>query len=285
MCATNPTTTEPVSVIIPTYNRRELLGLAIDSVLNQTYDNFELLVIDDGSDDGTDEFVASYGNKVRYLYQDNLGASAARNTGIRAARHDLLAFLDSDDQFTSEKLECQVSAMLREPDFLISHTDEIWYRRGKLLNQKNKHEREGGDVFQRSLEMCVIGMSTVMARREVFVMFGLFDESLPCCEDYDLWIRVSCKQSFLLVPEPLTIKDGGRDDQLSQIHRVGMDRFRIASIIKAIDSGGLSPGQDELARMELGRKCHIYGEGCLKHGREDEGRHYLDLAENYKRGN
>ena len=85
MCASNPIPTEPVSVIIPTFNRRELLGRAIDSVLSQTYEPFELLVVDDGSDDGTDVLVASYGNKVRYLYQDNRGAAAARNTGIKAA--------------------------------------------------------------------------------------------------------------------------------------------------------------------------------------------------------
>ncbi len=271
---------EPVSVIIPTYNRRKLLGKAIDSVLEQTYPNFELLIVDDGSDDGTDEFVASYGNEVRYLYQDNLGASAARNTGIKAARHDLLAFLDSDDCFVREKLEVQVAAMVAQPEYLVSHTDEIWCRRGQLLNQKNRHAREGGNIFARCLELCTVGMSTTMVHRRLFDQVGLFDEELPCCEDYDLWLRVSAGFPFLLVARPLTIKDGGREDQLSRIHRVGMDRFRITSILKVIGAGGLNPEQLLLARQELVRKCLIYGQGCLKHGRKEEGRRYLAIAEN-----
>ena len=274
---------EPVSVIIPTYNRRKLLGKAIDSVLKQTYLNFELLIVDDGSDDGTDEFVASYGNEVRYLYQDNLGASAARNTGIKAARHDLLAFLDSDDCFVPEKLEVQVAAMAAQSEYLVSHTDEIWYRRGQLLNQKNRHAREGGNIFASCLELCAVGMSTSMVRRRLFDQVGPFAEELPCCEDYDLWLRLSAGFPFLLVALRLSIKYGGREDQLSRIHRVGMDRFRITSILKIIGAGELNPEQLLLAQQELVRKCLIYGQGCLKHGRKEEGRRYLAIAEQYGR--
>lgn len=281
MSASNPTPTEPVSVIIPTFNRRDFLGPAIESVLSQSYKDFELLVVDDGSDDGTDEFVAQYGNKVRYLYQDNLGVAAARNTGIKAARHDLLAFLDSDDQFAPDKLEVQAAAMGLEPEFLVSHTDEIWYRNGKHLNQKDRHARQGGDIFGRCLELCAVGMSTAMVRRRLFAEIGPFDQQLSCCEDYDLWLRVSARYPFLLVPGPFTIKNGGRDDQLSRIHRLGMDRWRISTIVKVLESGELSLAQEKLARQELDRKCRIYGNGCLKHGRQDEGRHYLQLAENY----
>jgi len=282
MSSSTANPTGPVSVIIPTYNRKEFLARAIDSVLSQTCRDFELLIVDDGSTDGTDEFVASYGNAVRYLYQDNLGAAAARNTGIKAARHDLLAFLDSDDSFAPEKLAVQGAAMAAHPEYLVSHTDEVWYRRGRLLNQRNKHAREGGDIFRRCLELCAVGMSTVMARRKLFDELGLFDERLVCCEDYDLWLRASIRFPFLLVPEPFTIKDGGREDQLSQIHRVGMDRYRIASIIKIIDSGELDLQQEKLARLELVRKCTIYGRGCLKHNREEEGGRYLEIARQYR---
>ena len=281
MNVSNSPLAEPVSVIIPTYNRHELLGKAIDSVLAQTYRNFELLIIDDGSTDGTDEFVASYGSAVRYLYQDNLGVAAARNTGIQAARHDLLAFLDSDDTFAPEKLKVQVAAMTAQPEFLVSHTDEIWYRCGQLLNQKNRHVREGGDIFARCLELCAVGMSTAMVRRSLFDEVGLFNEELVCCEDYDLWLRVSVGFSFLLVAQPFTIKDGGRQDQLSRIHRVGMDRFRIASILQILEAGELNHEQKQLARRELVRKCLIYGHGCLKHGRGEEGSRYLEIAEQY----
>jgi glycosyltransferase involved in cell wall biosynthesis len=273
--------TEPVSVIIPTYNRKEFLGRAIDSVLRQTCQNFELLIIDDGSDDGTDEFVAAYGNAVRYLYQDNLGPAAARNTGIRAARHGLLAFLDSDDCFAPEKLAVQGAAMAARPEYLVCHTDEEWYRAGRLLKQKKHQARVGGDIFGRCLELCAVGMSTVMARRRLFAEVGLLDEELLCCEDYDLWLRVSAKFPFLLVPEAFTRKDGGREDQLSWIHRVGMDRFRIAAIVKIIKAGELDREQEQLARRELVRKCLLYGQGCLKHGRGAEGSRYLQLAERY----
>jgi glycosyltransferase involved in cell wall biosynthesis len=268
-----------VSVIIPTHNRQRLLAIAIDSVLGQSFDDFELLVIDDGSNDGTEELVASYGNRVRYIFQENLGAAAARNTGVRAASNELLAFLDSDDRFAPEKLAAQVEAMTAHPEYLVSHTDEIWYRQGKILNQKNHHARQGGNIFARSLKLCVVGMSTVMIRRQFFDDIGYFDESMPCCEDYDLWLRASIRHPFLLVSAPYTIKDGGRDDQLSRIHRVGMDRYRIASILKVLMSGELNSEQEKLARQELIRKATIYGRGCLKHGRKEEGEHYLELAE------
>jgi glycosyltransferase involved in cell wall biosynthesis len=272
---------DPVSVIIPTYNRKHLLALAIDSVLDQTFSNFELLVIDDGSDDGTKELVASYGSRIRYVAQENLGVAAARNTGIRAAAHDLLAFLDSDDRFTPEKLAVQAAAMTCQPEYLVSHTDETWFRHGRILNQKTRHARAGGDIFGRCLELCAVGMSTAMVRRRFFEAVGYFDESLPCCEDYDLWLRASVKHPFLLVPGSYTIKDGGRDDQLSLIHRVGMDRYRIGSILKIVRSGELNPEQEKLARLELHRKCTIYGQGCLKHGRREEGEHYLEIARTF----
>jgi len=269
----------PVSIIIPTYNRAGLLGRAIDSVLIQDYPAFELLVVDDGSSDATPELLAGYGSSLRVITQKNRGASAARNAGIRAARHDLLAFLDSDDQFAPGKLARQAAAMARAPEYHISHTDEIWYRRGELLNQKKKHTRAGGGIFARSLKLCVVGMSTVMARREFFEKVGLFDEELPCCEDYDLWLRAAWRMEFLHVPEPLTTKHGGRTDQLSHRHRIGMDCYRIKVLVKILEVGGLNSEQKKLARQELVKKCRIYGQGCLKHGRPDEGESYLKMAD------
>ncbi len=264
----------PVSVIIPTYNRARLLVRAIDSVLTQGYTRFELLVVDDGSTDDTSEVLACYGDRLRVLRQDNRGAAAARNAGIREARYGLLAFLDSDDLFVPEKLARQVAALEGAPDCLISHTDEIWYRRGRLLNQKKRHARSGGDLFARSLELCVVGMSTVLARRRFFELVGKFDEEMPCCEDYDLWLRAAWRLEFLYVPEPLTSKHGGRPDQLSQRYRVGMDRYRIRAIQKLLAAGGLDPAQEQMARRQLVRKCLIYG-GGLPEARPIRGRRAL----------
>ncbi len=116
-----------------------------------------------------------------------------------------------------------------------------------------------------------------MVRRELFDRLGYFDEDLICCEDYDFWIRVSTCEAFLLIDQPLTVKDGGRDDQLSVIHRMGMDKYRVRSIVNLLENQQLSPQQFNLAMAELARKAKVYGEGCIKHGREAEGRCYLDL--------
>lgn len=269
----------PVSVIIPTYNRAKQLPGAIDSVLAQTHPSFELIVVDDGSTDETPRLLREYGDdRLRYIRQDNQGPSAARNRGIGAARHDLLAFLDSDDRFAPEKLAVQVAAMEESSDCLISHTQEIWFRNGNHLNQKKIHQKKSGDIFAQSLRLCAVGMSTIMARRELFAQVGLFDETLPCCEDYELWLRVSVRHTFLLVDQPLTVKHGGRPDQLSVQYRVGMDRFRIQAMEKLLNDPALSREQRFLARQELCRKATIYGQGCLKHGRIEEGQRFLALA-------
>ncbi len=268
-----------VSVIIPTYNREQFLQKAIDSVLGQTYRHFELIVVDDGSADNTERLVKNCSHDIVYIRQDNKGPAAARNRGVAAARHELVAFLDSDDRFAPDKLAVQVSAMEQHPGCLVSHTGETWYRRGRLLNQKNRHRKNGGDIFKQSLELCGVGMSTVLLHKKIFILYGPFDEEYPCCEDYELWLRVSAGQQFLLVDRPLTLKDGGRDDQLSTIYRVGMDKYRIKAIMKILASGVLTGKQVEAALKELRRKCIIYGSGCIKHGRTEEGASYLALPE------
>jgi len=268
-----------VSVIIPTYNRRDFLRKAVDSVIAQTYPYFELIIIDDGSDDNTIELIQNYNHDIVYIRQQNKGPAAARNRGVEAAGHDLIAFLDSDDWFAENKLAKQVKAMQAEPGYLISHTQETWYRDGLLLNQKTKHSKKSGDIFEQSLMLCAVSMSTVMIHKEIFERYGLFDEEFPCCEDYEFWLRVSSGQKFLLVDEPLTFKDGGRDDQVSAVYRVGMDKFRIRAITKLLETGVLSGDKKEAAVKELERKCRIYGRGCIKHGRTEEGDYFLKLPQ------
>lgn len=270
-----------VSVVIPTYNRSGFLKTAIDSVLAQSFKDYELVIIDDGSIDETIDLLESYGNSLRYVRQENRGPASARNRGIEESRGKLVAFLDSDDQWHPDKLLYQTAAMEREPVYLISHTEEIWYRNGNILHQKKKHRKIQGDIFQKSLLICMVSMSTVMVRRKLFNEIGYFDELMPCCEDYDFWLRAAVNHEFLLIDKELTFKDGGRDDQVSHIHRIGMDRFRIRSIIKVIENYRLLPEQKELALRELKRKCRIYGNGCIKWGKVEEGRRYLQLAEKY----
>lgn len=275
-----------ISVIIPTWNRVGLLGRAIRSVLAQDPAPCELIVVDDGSTDDTPNVVREMAGQaavpICLLRQENRGAAAARNRGIKAARGELIAFLDSDDWWLPNKLALQTQALAAYPGHLISHTRELWYRGGRPVNQKRKHDPPDGDVFAASLGQCVIGMSTIMARRTLFARYGLFDETLPCCEDYDLWLRVGSREPFLRVAEPLTGKDGGRPDQLSALHRQGMDALHIRSLCNLLDSGALSAEQRQQAERELARKCVIYGQGCGKHGRAQEGAEYLALAARYQ---
>lgn len=271
------------TVIIPTYNRVLFLKKAIDSVLAQTYKNFELMVIDDGSTDETPELISTYGKTILYIRQKNQGPSAARNTGIQNAHGRYLAFLDSDDTWKKEKLAIQTQVMFKNPDFLISHTDELWYRRGKILNQKKKHAKYNGYIFDKCLPLCAVGMSTVMAKKELFKKIGLFDTSLPCCEDYDLWLRASVQHPFLLINKALTVKDGGREDQVSRIYAVGMDKFRIKSLIKILEGEKkLTLKQRDVLLHELQKKCRVYGTGCFKHGKNEEGEFYLKLPKKYE---
>jgi glycosyltransferase involved in cell wall biosynthesis len=276
---------DSISIIIPSYNRAAYLTKAVDSVLTQTHLDWELIVVDDGSDDNTGELIQGYQHAdIIYIRQENRGPAAARNRGVERATHDILAFLDSDDWFADRKLEAQLAAMRRNPSYLISHTNEIWYRNGRILNQKKKHRKNSGDIFRQSLELCAVSMSTVMARKEIFRQYGCFDESYPCCEDYEFWLRVSAGEGFLLVEEPLTLKDGGRKDQVSAVYRTGMDKFRIRAIMKILAAGSLNDAQRDQALTELERKCLIYGTGCIKHGRIAEGQYYLNLPETVGNG-
>ncbi|HID70721.1 MAG TPA: glycosyltransferase family 2 protein [Desulfobacterales bacterium] len=272
-----------ISVIIPTYNRASFLDRALNSVQQQTLSCDEIIVVDDGSIDNTRDSVAIFSRQceipVRYIYQDNQGPAAARNRGIKESGFSFIAFLDSDDHWQKNKLELQYKKLLTKPDVMISHTREKWFRRGVHLNQKKIHQPGKGDIFEHCLKICAVGMSTVMVRKELFQEIGLFNKELRCCEDYDLWLRVSSRFPFLLVDEPLTIKEGGREDQVSYQFRVGMDRLRIRAIVDLIKEQSLSTEQTKWALEELYRKCMVYGNGCLKHKRAAEGKEYTRLAE------
>ena len=273
-------TTHPtVSVIIPTYNRAGMLQEAVDSVLAQDYSDFELIVIDDGSTDETPQILKDYGTKIKVIRQHNHGVSAARNRGIAAASGGFIAFLDSDDLWLPGKLTIQTKFLKSTPDALICQTEEIWIRDGVRVNPRERHQKYSGMIFERSLALCLVSPSAVMVRRGLFDKFGLFDESLPACEDYDLWLRVSCRCPVYLINKPLIIKRGGHSDQLSR--QPALDKFRIQSIKKILDSQMLSVDQYNAGVKMLTQKCALYAAGCRKRGRTEEAQYYLLLAETY----
>ncbi len=269
-----------VSIIIPTYNRANLLREAIDSVLTQTYQNFKLFVVDDGSTDNTREVVAGYGERVAYIFQENRGVSSARNLGIQSSTGAFIAFLDSDDLWLPEKLEQQIAIMEQRPDIQLCHTEEIWIRRGVRVNPKKKHKKHGGSIFYECLPLCVISPSSVMIRRMLFEKVGYFDETLPACEDYDLWLRITKDYPVYFIEKPLLIKRGGHSNQLSQKYW-GIDRFRIQALEKLLHAGDLTSEQREQTLQELRRKCQIVARGCLKRQKFAEWEYYNQLPQKY----
>ena len=292
-----------ISVIIPTYNRAPVLPRAIDSVLTQKGVEFELIIVDDGSTDDTKSLYGvrrtEYGEKasavrcapyavlntpsalpIRFFFQLNSGPAAARNLGIKQAQGEWIAFLDSDDEWKPGKLKAQLEFFRKNPapgptgrsarrDYLICQTEEIWVRNGTRVNPMKKHQKFGGFIFEKCLPLCVVSPSAVMMHRKLFDKVGLFDESLPACEDYDLWLRIAAKYPVGLIEKPYIIKYGGHADQRSR-EFPAMARFRIQSLAKILSQNILTPEQTAAARKMLEEKARIFIAGALKRGKKEE---------------
>jgi glycosyltransferase involved in cell wall biosynthesis len=249
-----------------------MVAEAVESVLKQAYSFFELIVVDDGSTDSTTERLKKYGSIVRVLSQQRSGVAAARNYGVSSARGRYIAFLDSDDFWLPQKLGIQTSFMQQHPDVQICQTEEIWIRRGAKVNPKAKHAKPSGDIFRRSLDLCLVSPSAVMITKDLINQVGGFDERFPVCEDYDLWLRIAKDHAIPLIPEPLVSKRGGHADQLS--HSMwGLDRYRVQSLRNLLRNGLL--GEKRKWTLEtLHRKIFILSQGARKRGKRDEAAAY-----------
>lgn len=265
-----------ISVIIPTFNRRDRIAKALTSVLAQEDVCFEIIVADDGSTDGTGEMIQKDFPSVSYFWQKNQGPSAARNRAIERAKGDWIAFLDSDDEWTPDKLKMQLYFFEKHPAFSICQTEEIWIRNGVRVNPMNKHKKYGGWIFEKCLPLCIVSPSAVMIHKTLFSEVGLFDESLPACEDYDLWLRIACRYPIGLVEQNCVIRYGGHADQRSH-EFPAMDRFRIQSLVKLLASEKLELAQAELAKKTLEEKSTIYIQGALKRGKVQEAEEIRNL--------
>lgn len=257
-----------VSVIIPTYNRADLVCQAIDSVLRQKEPPDEIIIVDDGSTDNTRARLRLYGEAVKIVGKANGGISSARNAGIHAARFEWIAFLDSDDLWKPKKLSRQKEELIAHADYKICYTDEEWRKNGRWMNQKKIHTKYGGWIYEHCLTLCIISPSSVIIHRELFEQIGFFDESLPACEDYDLWLRMSYRAPILYIPEKLIIKRHGDWEQLSQQH--SLDKYRITALAKMLETGIESRQLEGATRRMLKQKCFIYLRGCEKHHRFDD---------------
>ena len=258
-----------VSVIIPVYNRVKVIDRSINSVINQTYPINEIIVIDDGSNDGTYDLVKRNFPQVILKYQENKGVSNARNVGIKLAKSKWIAFLDSDDEWLPKKVEEQISLLNINLSFKICHTDEVWIRNQVRINPMEKHRKYGGDIYNKCLPLCVISPSSIIIHKDIFNDIGLFDEELPVCEDYDMWLRICSKYSVLFLDQKLINKYGGHDDQLSKKYW-GMDRFRLIALEKMIDNPNLN-STDRMATINMAiDKTRILQKGYIKHNHKIE---------------
>tara|TARA_B100000524_G_scaffold115276_1_gene56298 strand:+ start:896 stop:1750 length:855 start_codon:yes stop_codon:yes gene_type:complete len=253
-----------ISVVIPTLNRINTLQRALDSVINQTYKPAEIIVVDNGSSDGTLKFLREQYPKITILTENKIGVSSARNKGIKKSINQWIALLDSDDAWHPRKLEIQTSMLdsaLKEYNLI--HTDEVWFRNNKHINQMKKHKKQGGYIFERCLSLCCISPSSVLFKKNILDKVGLFDESLPVCEDYDMWLKICSSEEVLFAQDKLTYKYGGHKDQLSKSYW-GMDRFRIKSIENIIKNFDLTYNQKKQAKKELIKKLKIIINGAFK---------------------
>ena len=255
-----------ISVIVPVFNRQALVVDAVQSVLQQTCQPLELILVDDGSTDGSLQAMQQLQSQhavIRVLEQNHAGVSAARNTGIQHAQGEWIAFLDSDDMWLPEKLEKQVELLQNNPRLKVVHTDETWIRNGQPVKQLKHHAKPEGDIYLQCLPLCCVSPSAILMHREVLRQAGDFDEKLPACEDYDLWLRIFSRFETGLVKQRLVVKRGGHADQLSTRHW-GMDRFRVYALDKMLTTGRLHGEKEQATLRMMIKKCDILIKGAKK---------------------
>ena len=269
-----------VSVIIPTYNRRAMVLDAVASVIAQRDVVFELIVVDDGSTDGTFELLrTNFADDARVCLTSipRRGPAAARNYGVAIARAEFVAFLDSDDLWMPAKLARQLAFMRAHPEYSFAQTQEHWIRNGRRVNSGRRHAKRAGDIFLDSLRTCLISPSAAMLRRDLFEAVGGFDESLDACEDYDLWLRLLVEHEVGLLDEALVIRRAGHPDQLSAT-TPALDRFRLITLVKLIQTPTLSDVRRAAVAEVLAEKCSIYAQGLERRGKFADAEHYRSLT-------
>ena len=265
-----------ITVVIPTYNRYEVLKRALNSVFAQTHPAFEVIVIDDGSTDETQQIIQDF-PAIKYFYQENSGVSSARNSGITKSSCAWIAFLDSDDEWHKDKLKEQTAFHKENPDILISYTDENWIRNNIAVKMPKKFRKFGGEIFKECLSHCIIAPSATLIHKDLLNAVGDFDESLEVCEDYDLWLRIAQKHEIGLIEKKLITKYAGHDDQLSFKHW-GMDRFRVLSLEKLLN---IDSQNKQLILNELVEKYELLLKGAFKYNRLIEAKYYRQKINKY----
>lgn len=266
-----------ISVVIPTHDRAAFLPRAVSSVLAQEGVNLELIVVDDGSTDNTRQVLASYQDRrLRVIRQRHSGVAASRNRGIEHSRGEYIALLDSDDEWLPGKLARQLKFQV-EGKWAVTQTEEVWVRHGRAVQPRNKHAKRGGWIFAPSLELCLVSPSCSMFSRAFWQELGPFDDRLLACEDYDFWLRAGLSYPVGLLPDPLVRKFGGHADQLSR-KIIGLDLYRIYSLVKLRRNPGLGREHKSLVELALRQRAKRYIQGCLKRGKPEEAQRVQEIV-------
>lgn len=219
-------TSHLVTVIIPTYNRKEYLETAISSVANQTYKNIEILIIDDGSENNYAESICNKFLNCTYFYKENGGLSSARNFGIKKAKGDYIAFLDDDDFWGISKIEKQVKILIENPSVDCVHSSvAVVDKNGKTTGKyfgaaQNKIHKRSGNVFWNALCVWVVKSPTPLIRKKVFLPDLLFDESIKVGEDVDFYQRMFYRHKVFYVNEPLAFYREYNDPERLSLQKV-----------------------------------------------------------------
>ncbi len=250
------------SVIIPTFNREKTILRAVNSVLNQSFKNFELIVVDDGSTDNTLNILQNVDCIV--LKQSNFGVSSARNLGSRNAKSNWLCFLDSDDEWLPNKLKVLHQYIKLNPGFRFFHSNEVWFRNGVRVNAMKKYDKSNRAIFERSLAFCIISPSTSCIHKNLYFEHNGFDESLKCCEDYDLWLKILLEEKVYFMEDFLINKYGGHDDQLSTSF-LDIDYFKVRSLHNILSNQKIEDNKRPLMIETLLKKCEFLLKGYTKH--------------------
>lgn len=255
-----------VDVIIPTFNRADVMVKAIESVLAQTYKNFILHIVDDGSTDHTQLVLEKYKDhpQIKIYLQTNAGVSSARNLAAKQGTGQWISFLDSDDEWMPHKLETQINYLIQNPDCHFLHSEELWIRNGVRVNPKVKHLKSNDNIFIRSLDFCIISPSTVILTRKLFLTHQGFDDSFIVCEDYDLWLKILLKNEIGFLSTALIEKHGGHADQLSTKF-VAMDYWRIKSLVNLYLNNDANSEQKKHIKEVILKKSELLLKSYIKY--------------------
>lgn len=280
-------TTPEVSLVIPTHNRRAMVREAVMSAVAQRGARFEVIVVDDGSTDGSVDELAAIGRELSATprapamrierWEAARGPAAARNRGAEIARAPLIAFLDSDDLWKADKLARHLDYARRHPEYALSQTQEIWLRDGRRRNPGRRHAKRAGDIFIDSLRTCLVSPSAAMIDAELFRATGGFDEDMAAAEDYDLWLRVLIDHEAGLLDEPLVVRRAGHDGQLSATV-AAIDRYRILALAKLLAHRRVTGARRDAVVEVIVEKAGIVARGAARRGASDDAELYESIA-------